>query len=210
MARKKIVLSERHENLYNELRLQVKRANQRIVRLEREFGYNTWAVKRLYNYLDTDVMNAITKVGRVTVNKSMSMTKMRAIQKRVENFLNSETSTNAGVRNVIRKQKEGIKRSLEADPVFGQKETDVVENLTDDEIETLYDMLDEDNSKTFVDLMGASDYWSIVTTAKKKNFTRKQFSDSVINHLDYEIDKTKRREYRKQLTQIYHKFIENK
>lgn len=47
--------------LYNELRKLVKRANQRLVRLERFTGRrNSWASKILRNKLDTEKLNAWT------------------------------------------------------------------------------------------------------------------------------------------------------
>lgn len=48
-------------DLYNELRKLVKRANQRLVRLERFTGYkDSWASKILHNKLDSEKLNAWT------------------------------------------------------------------------------------------------------------------------------------------------------
>lgn len=47
--------------LYNELRKLVKKANQRLVRLERFTGrQNSWSSKILRNKLDTEKLNAWT------------------------------------------------------------------------------------------------------------------------------------------------------
>ena len=48
------------EELLNKLRLDIKRANQRLVRLERQFGKGTWGAGRLESKLDTERLQAWT------------------------------------------------------------------------------------------------------------------------------------------------------
>lgn len=86
----------KNENLelYNEIRKLIKRANQRLVRLERFTGrQNSWASKILRNKLDSEKLNAWTVKGRIRINKNMSKTQLHAIKRATENFLNSKTST---------------------------------------------------------------------------------------------------------------------
>lgn len=80
--------------LYNELKKLVKKANQRLVRLERFTGrQNAWASKILRNKLDTAKLNAWTVKNRIRINKNMSITQLKGIKRATENFLNSKTST---------------------------------------------------------------------------------------------------------------------
>ena len=80
--------------LYNELRKLVKKANQRLVRLERFTGrQNSWASKILRNKLDTVKLNAWTVKNRIRINKNMSIKQLKAIKRATENFINSKTST---------------------------------------------------------------------------------------------------------------------
>lgn len=63
------VLTPEEQELFNELKKLSKRANQRIVRLERAFGKDTWATKYLKEKLETEPVQAWTTKGRVKVNK---------------------------------------------------------------------------------------------------------------------------------------------
>lgn len=64
MPKKKINLNEKQQLLYNELKKLSKRANQRIVRLERTFGKDTWAIKKLKEKLSIEKMGAWTKTRK--------------------------------------------------------------------------------------------------------------------------------------------------
>lgn len=64
MPKKKINLNEKQQLLYNELKKLSKRANQRIVRLERTFGKDTWATKKLKEKLSIEKLGAWTKARK--------------------------------------------------------------------------------------------------------------------------------------------------
>lgn len=114
MAETKENLEKTKNELFNELRKLAKRANQRIVRLERFTGrQDAWAVANLRNRLDTEKLNAWTPKGRIKYNKSMNITELRATIKATKNFLNSATSTKRGIRKVIQKQIKGLGLSLD-------------------------------------------------------------------------------------------------
>ena len=54
---KKIEMTKEQQELYSELRLLVKRANQRILRIERLVGEKgTFDVKQLYDYLSASTI----------------------------------------------------------------------------------------------------------------------------------------------------------
>ena len=61
---KKKELTREEQVLFSELKKLSKRANQRIVRLEREFGKDTWATKYLKEKLATEPLQAWTVSGR--------------------------------------------------------------------------------------------------------------------------------------------------
>ena len=62
-------MDDKTQKLFKQLRLEVKRANQRLVRLERAFGKDKWGAKTLKGMLETDTLNAWTSTGRVTIRK---------------------------------------------------------------------------------------------------------------------------------------------
>ena len=114
MAETKENLEKTKNELFNELKRLAKRANQRIVRLERFTGrQNAWAVANLHNRLDTEKLNAWTPKGRIKYNKSMNITELRAVIKATKNFLNSATSTKRGIEEVRQKQIKGLGLSLD-------------------------------------------------------------------------------------------------
>lgn len=89
-------MTKEEQQLYNELKKEIKRANQRILRLERETGLeHPFVVKQLYDYIDNF---AITKKGRVGLSSKWDLTQLKVVQKAVKDFLKSEFSTIRGIK----------------------------------------------------------------------------------------------------------------
>ena len=110
MPRVKKELTREEQELFNELKKLSKRANQRIVRLEREFGKDTWATKYLKEKLATEPLQAWSISGRVKANKSMTVTQMKATIKATKEFLNSSISTKRGVKKAKQKAIKTLKK----------------------------------------------------------------------------------------------------
>ena len=130
---KKIDMTSEEKELYNELKTLSKRANQRIVRLEREFGIESWGIKLLKNKLATEPLQAWTVSGRVRVNKRMTATQMRATIKFTKQFLNSSVSTKTGIKKAKKKAIETLQRqygSMTKD--ISYKEAEALYNFFDD------------------------------------------------------------------------------
>lgn len=90
---KKIELSSDEQQLFNELKKLSKQANQRILRLERLTGEKEpFAVKKLFDYLSAEKLQAISKKGRVKIS-GFDMEQMDAIKNALEDFLSSNYST---------------------------------------------------------------------------------------------------------------------
>ena len=111
----KIDLTREEQELFNELKKLSKRANQRIVRLERSFGKDTWATKYLKDKLSTEPLRAWTRSGRVKVNKSMTVSQMKATIKATKEFLNSSTSTRRGIKKAKIKAIKTLKTRFSTD-----------------------------------------------------------------------------------------------
>ena len=109
MPRVKKELTREEQELFNELKKLSKKANQRIVRLEREFGKDTWATKYLKEKLATEPLQAWTVSGRVKVNKSMTVIQMKATIKATKEFLNSSISTKRGIKKAKAKAIQTLK-----------------------------------------------------------------------------------------------------
>lgn len=91
-----------NEALFSELKKLAKKANQRILRLERLTGQTgTFATKQLYDYLDSETLQAATAKGRIAVRKSFDETQMKAIIKAINQFLEG-VSTVSKVKQVTK------------------------------------------------------------------------------------------------------------
>ena len=132
MPSKKELTREELE-LYNELKKLSKRANQRIVRLESSFGKDTWGTKYLKTKLATEPLQAWTRSGRVRVNKSMTVTQMKATIKATREFLNSSISTRRGIKKAKQKAISTLKIRFSSD----------VSDITYEEAEALINFFDD-------------------------------------------------------------------
>lgn len=126
-------LTREEQELYNELKKLSKRANQRIVRLERSFGKDTWGTKYLKTKLATEPLQAWTRSGRVRVNKSMTVTQMKATIKATREFLNSSISTRRGIKKAKQKAISTLKIRFSSD----------VSDITYEEAEALTNFFDD-------------------------------------------------------------------
>lgn len=123
----KKVLTQEEQELFNELKKLSKRANQRIVRLERNFGKDTLVTRYLKDKLATEPLQAWTRSGRVRVNKSMSVEQMRGTIKATKEFLNNQLSTRRGIK----------KSKAKAIKTLKTRFSNEVSDVTDEEAEAL-------------------------------------------------------------------------
>lgn len=190
-------ISQEQKELYEELKKLAKRANQRIVRLEREFGKDKWAVKNLRDRLDTEKLNAWTKTGRIKYNKSMSITELRAVTKATKQFLNSQTSTKRGIQQVRKKQIESLRISLSTD----EKE------FTFEEAETFYRLFEDTDYTFFIRKydIPASAFNDLIQEAKEYNNTFDDFLENLEIYITIGNDK----ELLTRAQAIYEKYVKN-
>ena len=129
----KKVLTPEEQELFNELKKLSKRANQRIVRLERAFGKDTWATKYLKEKLESEPVQAWTTKGRVRVNKSMTLIQMHATIKATKEFLNSSISTKRGIKKAKQKAIKTLKTRFSTDVSdISYEEAEALVNFFDD------------------------------------------------------------------------------
>lgn len=190
---KKIELNSEQQQLFNELKKLSKRANQRIVRLEREFGKDTWATKKLRDKLEAEPLQAWSKTGRVKVNKSMTTTQMKATIKATQQFLNSKTSTKRGIKQVKKTTIKQLAKSLGTND----------EDLTNEEAEALYDMLSDDYVTDILKYIPASDFWALIEDAKEAGDSQESFISRISDYIEFGNDV----DMRNKLVMIYEKYV---
>ena len=85
--------------LTNELKLLIKQANQRLLRIERLTGVKEgYASKQLLDYLSASPLNAVTKGGRISFKEDYTFMQKYAIKKAIEDFKKQDTSGLRGVK----------------------------------------------------------------------------------------------------------------
>lgn len=172
----------------------IKRANQRIVRIEKRYGKDRWAVKRLKADLDNDLLNAWTKKGRIRVPKNVSEDDIEKIKLLTQKFLEKETSKLSGIKSKEKDIKDNIKQKARVNDI----------DISDDEVETIFESLSDDNVEWLMDETRlGSDVWIFMAEAKEKRESKNQFATRV---LDY-ISNTNDEDAKNKLERIYDKYL---
>lgn len=165
MARK-VEMTAEQARLYAELKKLSKRANQRIVRLEREFGTENLAIRNLRDKLAIEPLQAWTSSGRVKVNKSMTEIQMKATIKATNQFLNSKLSTRTGIKKAKKKAIETLRVRFSTD----------VKELTTQEAEVLYNIFTDKDVNQITNFVQGSDAQAVTDNAREQN---QSFNDFV-------------------------------
>jgi hypothetical protein len=85
---RKITMTSEESALFQEVNKLVKRANQRLLRMERATGEKgSYSAKELYDRLSSDTLNAVTSGGRISMKKSYNVNQLRAIKTATEKYL---------------------------------------------------------------------------------------------------------------------------
>lgn len=164
MANKK-EMTPYEASLFAEMKKLSKRANQRIVRLERETGLKeSFATKQLADYLSTDVVNGWTKKGRVTASKSLSAQQMKSVIKATKQFLQQETSRVAGVKS--------FQKSLSSKA--GKK-------VSYKQASALYQA--QKNYNWIYQYMTPSEFWDFARECVKEGWSEETFIDKIMVYI---------------------------
>ena len=119
----------------------------------------------------------------VLANKKMSIVQLRAVNKALQQFMSSRTSTVSGIKEVRNEVIQKISKTLSEDR--GR-------NISYSEAETLYNMFTDDDTDEYIREIGASEFWSILENAKEAGDTEEQFADRIARYAQSEIDLDKR------------------
>lgn len=207
------------QELYREVKKQVIETNKRLEKLSRGYDVNkavrnpktgrferiskevkrvsyesgTWASKKLIDRLETSTLDAWSN-GRVKIRENMTITQLRAVQKATSQFITSKTSTLKGIQSVKESTTASLKATL-SDEDLGE--------LTDSEVETMYNMLSDTDFSFLSDKVGASTAWSLIEDAKDNNDTEKGWINR-LNRYAFEINDV---DMKAKALAIYNKYI---
>lgn len=189
----KKVLTPEEQELFNELKNLSKRANQRIVRLERAFGKDTWATRYLKEKLESEPVQAWTTKGRVRVNKSMTLIQMRATIKATKEFLNSSISTQRGVKRAKIKAIKTLKTRFSTD----------VSDITYEEAEALTNFFEDNEVNGITNFIPGSTVIGIIEEAREMKSDYTTFASQMEAAARY----NKGTSYENILRRIYIKYV---
>ena len=166
--------------LYRRVKKQVEKTNKRLSRLKKSGEYGSYASKKMFDRLDTKNMNVLQKqrtgqkqVIRVKLNKNMTNTELRAVEKATGQFLKSKTSTARGIRITKNKTIKSIQDTLSLEQ--GRK-------VNGDDAEYYYDMLANKDFDWFNEKIGASSMWALIEDAIENNDSEADWVKRIENH----------------------------
>lgn len=163
----------------------VRRANQRIQRLQGRYGESSWAINQLYERIDNKNVDGISSLtGNIKISRNMSDIQLRAIQKATKIFLESQTSTLRGVKKAVNNMQDALKKNY----------SDIDRPLSNKDAEKLYNIVENKDIRSTVEQIGASETWTRTLRAKEQNLSKDKFIDLFrntkvdINDVDIQAD----------------------
>lgn len=162
---KKLSTQKSSTNLERDTRKLVNKANARLDSLQRRYKKGTWASKKLSNRLSSNKLNVWTRSGKIKLKKNMSKTQLVAVNKAVNQFLNSQTSTKKGISKVKKKTIEKLRETL----------SDDVREMSYEDAEKFYEMFGEDNFQSVAEKIGASALQAVIEDAIEEDDSSSDF-----------------------------------
>lgn len=159
-------MTQEELKLYNELQKEVKKANARLLRLERLTGKSfSWAGQDLYDELSVEKLNAISKSNRIRINKEMTKEQLLRIGYSVNKFLNKETSKLTGVKRRAKATKLSFQRGI---------------GVSMEQAEKIYQAFEHDIIKWALRYMDASELWALIQEAQETNMSESRFEEEFL------------------------------
>lgn len=181
-------------DISRDLKLLIKQANQRIVRIEKQYGKDRWAVKNLKANLDNKILDAWTEKGRVRIPKNATADDIEKIQNITQKFVDAKTSS---IRSLKFRESE-IKNTIK------EKSSRSGVDLDTDDVEALYKaLLDDDIKWLSEESRLGSDVWVFLAEGRQKNETKEHF----MNRISEYIASTNEVDVRSKLGRIYEEYI---
>ena len=162
---KKLSTTKSTDNLERETRKLVNKANARLDSLQRRFKSGTWATKKLANRLGSMKLKAWSKKGKIKLKKNISRTQLIAINKAINQFLSSSTSTKKGIKDVREKTIESLRATLSKD----------VEEMSYEDAEQFYEMFGNNDFQVIADKIGASALQACIEDAIEEGDSENDF-----------------------------------
>ena len=194
MARKKSVGGRSRTT--NTLYYNLERTNRKLRKLQRANLAGKYASKTLIQSLRG---TAGVKIGRrkakniIAVNRQLSHNQKLYINKRLKQFVESETSTPTGIKRKRAETKENVLKGL-------SKLVD--RELDDEDLDDFYDLVESDEFSYFADKIGSSEAYTLLDDAKQNSFGEKEFRSQLKTKMTLNS-----KEARDKATRLYNKYV---
>ena len=164
-------MTQEELKLYNELQKEVKKANARLLRLEKFSGKPiSWGATKLYDQLSNEKLNAWSKSNRIKINKSMTEEQLKRIMFATKQFLkSSNTSTVRGVKQRIKNIKAGFTSGI---------------GVTEEQAEKIYKAFEDDIVKWALRYMDASELWALISEAQETPISEQRFEQEFLKRAE--------------------------
>lgn len=195
-------VSKERLKLFRKTQDQINQVNKKLNTLQKAGYAGTWSSKKLINRIggpkikgNVSVIRKRGKIAGIKLSSNISNTSLIAVHKASTQFLNSVTSTPEGIKSVRERTLESLKVSL----------SDVDMELSDDEVEFLYDMLELREMQDLTEQFGASRVWYLA----QDSIDAKDSEEDFIKRFEREIADLKDDDMKKKAEAIY-KYIQEK
>ena len=143
------------EELYNELKRQIRNANRRLLNLEKLTGKDySWAGRKLW-----------TSKNRIRITEGMTEDELKRVSYSVNKFLNTKMSTLRGVKKRASNIKASFKEGI---------------GVSDEQAEKIYQAFEEDIIKWALRYIDASELWALINEARDTNMSERRFESEFI------------------------------
>ena len=154
------------DRLEKETRKLVSKANARLDSLQRRYKSGTWASKKLANRLSSNKLNMWTKKGKIKkIGNNPTKAQLIGLNKAINQFLSSATSTKKGIKSVREKTIESLRGTL----------SDEVEEMSYDDAEKFYEMFGNNDFQTLADKIGSSALQACIEDAIESGDSEQDF-----------------------------------
>lgn len=195
-------MQKSNEEILKELKKVQKEANKRIADIRKEYGADSWAMKKLYQRLEREQAQGLTPTGRVKATKDMTRMELKETLRATEKFLQSKTSTIEGIEEVRQNQIETIRENLEDVKMQAHPDIENI-NVTYQDAMDMYGIFEDEDTKTFVDKLGGSPVYRLIAEASEKKMNVTSFREQLNSMIMIENDV----DLKKQANRIYNNYV---
>lgn len=201
LSKNKIILRKKTPRKIIELRKKADSVNDMLKSLEKAGNLDSWASKILFNKLG-GAMNIINSNGRIdtsSINKKTYKTRLTFIEKSLNEFISSKTSTNKGIKEVINEQRNAIAEKV--------NNLDFANSLSDDDIKNIYSVFNDEDYDILVESgqYTSEQLYTYITDAVSNELRANDF----ISYIKKQSEKAKDIEVQRNFRSIYKKYIKH-